>query len=446
MPATRKVGLVAVGVDNASKDLPKLSGAASGAQKMVDWLEGQRPYKVEPVTALLTDAEGRKVSARDVQDAMRTLLDRGDLNVLILYLAGHGIVKSADDEHVLLSDVDRYKDEAIALAPTVLNARYARVPYILIISDACRNAVGTFAPLGTVAGKPALDLKVIPGSTRAKVDQFYATELSQTAKEYNGKGFFTEVLLEALSQAPKSVVQVWQDPGDPPVLVVTADRLEEYLRTEVPLRAASQPESFEQTPDFIVTSHKPMFVAYADSGSSKRSRSGDPADPVRRASEQAYSLRVEAFQGIRDALTTPVFYEQQPIDGSLLAQRAGLGDAFQTYVGSDRGRMRFETSTGYSVIGCRVERAIVSGGAIAEVMPDGVDQSRMDVRLYPSAMNLVDPATAQHGSVAIYLEGGTVCILPILPGYIGTMHVVDNCLKSLAYEVSDQLRHKAFGR
>src|SRR5439155_8596049 len=155
------------------------------------------------------DATGTKVSTRNVQDAVRELIKRGDLDLLLLYFAGHGIVKSGNDEQILLSDVQTYKDEAIAIAPTILNAFYSTVPHVIIISDSCRNAVDPFGALGTVAGKPALDRGAVVGARKSKVDVFCATEPSQTAKEFDGEGFFTEALLDALNNPPGEACDVW---------------------------------------------------------------------------------------------------------------------------------------------------------------------------------------------------------------------------------------------
>lgn len=127
MATTRTVGLAAVGVD-ATGVLRKLAGAASGATQFADWLSSQSAFGVNAVIEMLTDAKGTKVSARGVQDAVKRLIDRGDLDLLILYFAGHGIVKSGGDEQILLSDVGTYKDEAIAIAATVANACTRRCP------------------------------------------------------------------------------------------------------------------------------------------------------------------------------------------------------------------------------------------------------------------------------------------------------------------------------
>ena len=190
MATTRNVGMVAVGIDNTGV-LTRLAGAASGASKMAAWLRSQSVFGVASDIAELTDAGGAKVSARQVQDAVRSLVKRGDLDLLILYFAGHGIVKAGGDEQVLLSDIDAYKDEAIAIAPTLANAYYSGVPHVVVISDACRNAVAPTANLSQVDGKPALDRGPVVGARKSKVDVFYATEPSQTAKEFDGKGFFT---------------------------------------------------------------------------------------------------------------------------------------------------------------------------------------------------------------------------------------------------------------
>jgi hypothetical protein len=435
----RKVGLVAVGVDNPSAALTRLKGAASGAKQVADWLESQKSHGVETVINLLTDGDAAKVSARSVQNAMRTMVDRGDLDVLILYLAGHGIVKSAGDEHVLLSDVDSYKDEAIAVTPTALNVRYSRVPYVLIISDACRSAVDPFGPLGTVAGKPALDLRGVAGVKPSRVDQFFATELSQTAKEFKGEGFFTSVLLEALTTAPANVVEVWPK-GDPNVPVITAQKLDDYLSIEVPMRASAQEPSFEQTPDFIVTSKQPDFIAYVDLGDQTRDlKEAPPLDPTKLAALQAMRERTQALAGIGKELKKSPHLS---LNENLVAA-AGLDEAFRAYVGTEFSRQRFETRTGYSVIGAKVDSAKVSGGRRADVLSDSVDKSRTDVRLYPRD-NRYPERPEERGSVAIFFEGGTVSILPVLPGYVGTIHVVDGCIQSLSYEVSEQLRQNLY--
>src|ERR1700730_5437301 len=59
-----------------------------------------------------------------------------------------------------------------------------------------------------------------------------------------------------------------------------------------------------------------------------------------------------------------------------------------------------------------------------------------DLRLYPKPFS----APGQEGTVAVCLKSGSICFLPIMPGYIGTLHVRDGQAVSLSFEISAQLR------
>jgi hypothetical protein len=102
-------------------------------------------------------------------------------------------------------------------------------------------------------------------------------------------------------------------------------------------------------------------------------------------------------------------------------------------VPSGKGWRGFDTGTGYSVIGGAVDEVLLSGGARGEVL-DGYDGPSSDVRLYPS----LQAAQPQRGSAALVFRGGTVCIVPVMPGYIGTLRLIDGRVASLTFEVSAQ--------
>lgn len=438
MAATRTVGLVSVGIDTTVV-LRQLAGAASGARRMADWLEGQRGFGVEPVVRLLTDEAGAKVSVRQVQDATNELVDRGDLDLLVLYFAGHGIVKAGNDEQVLLSEVGKYKNEAVNVVATVQNARYSTVPHVIVISDACRNAVDPFGSLGTVAGMPALERRAIVGATRSKVDEFYATEPSQTAKEIAGDGLFTEVLLQALTEPPPTVWEAW-DGLPPEVAVVPAWKLEDYLGVEVPLRAASHRPPISQTPDIETTSREPKFFGYAKAGPAALPappmRGGPSADPARTAARRQLRERASALDEIRTTLSSSGSMNIASADA---LDRAGVANALGD-AGGAPGRISFETRTGYSVIGGRVAATLLSGGGGAELLQTEEGTPGTDVRLYPPPFSPAGSGRHQRGSVALIFDGGTVGILPILPGYIGTLHLSEGRIASLSFEISAQLR------
>nr|NLU60246.1 caspase family protein [Pseudomonas sp. BIGb0427] len=237
-----------------------VEGAASGALQFARWLEEQQQFGISPSISVLTDQNDQVVEAKAIQTAARDLLAVGGLDLLILYFSGHGIVKNGADEQVLLSNVKDYPDEAINIAATALNARHIGVPHVVIISDACRNAVDPFGSLGQVSGRPAVKRGAVVGIKPGKVDIFYATEPSQTAKEYKGEGFFTKVLLEALQSPPTEICETWPSSSVP---IIPTWLLEDYLYNQVPTRAQQQTPRFEQTPDIIVQARQPLFLGYA---------------------------------------------------------------------------------------------------------------------------------------------------------------------------------------
>ena len=440
MAQTRTVGLVAVGVDRTGV-LPDLNGAAAGdVRRVSDWLRSQQPFNVTAIIKELTDENGAKVSAHDVRDAVSDILARGDLDLLVLYFAGHGIVKSGFDEQVLLSDVGRYKDEAIAVAPTALNAAYCSVPHVVLISDACRSPVDPFGPLGTVAGGPVVDRGPVTGIRKSKVDLFYATEPSQTAKQVAGVGFFTKMLVQTLLNPPADVCDSW--PGLPPgVVVVPTWELDTYLSYEIPVRASKETPPFNQSPDFTVTSRQPQFLGYAKAvaaapAAARRGGIRDFANDDATDLEKNVTSKRQALTDVTKNLNTFAFDSMVPVRATV--ELAGLLDHTGSYVGSDRGRQAFETRTGYTIIGDDVEVALLSNGRVAELAPFSAETRSRDIRLYPTPFER--KRQSDRGSMIVMFRGGTASILPVLPGYIGTVHVREGRMVSLSFEVSSQLR------
>jgi len=265
----KKIGLVAVGV-NKTGILDLLNGAAQGAIDFSNWLENQKNFSdVEVCKKVLTDADGTEVTIVDVQNAVNELLTEGGgggggFDLLILFFSGHGFVKSGGDELLLLSNIHKYIHEAISIVGTIANAYKLPINHVIIISDACRNQVALDSGLAEKIGIPAFET----GFTKqkiARVDVFYATEVSQTAKEYGGNGFFTQILLEALNSSPHVVCEALSNGR----LVITSEKVKKYLDFEVPTRANIISENFDQTPDIYITSALPQFFGYATEASLK---------------------------------------------------------------------------------------------------------------------------------------------------------------------------------
>ena len=473
MSNDRCVGLVAVGVDHTGDLLVDLKGAGAGAKRLAGWLEKQREFGVVPEIKVLTDEAG-VVRARDVQVAAKQLVDAGGLNLLILYFSGHGIVKSGSDEQVLLSEVKTFADEAISVASTALNARYLGIPHVVIISDACRSAVDPYSWLGQVSGKPAVFRGAVIGVKPGKVDVFYATEPSQTAKEHKGDGFFTKVFLDALDNSADKVSEEWAGSELP---VITTWGLEDYLYKEVPLRAQKETPRFEQTPDIIVTAREPLFFAYRrkppvglpapalspgpNDGSSSIILPSPPygndesrwktwqTDDFRTAGEKLAGERfkLDIFhsdfstsvspdktrRGALDAVSKELWtWESDLIPEDLLVD-AGLLEDVKKYVGTSAARRHYETGTGFSVVGADVDKVLVGPNEHAELfLEEG--SGRTDIRF------LGNVAIGTSPSALVILKTKTMFVLPVMPGYIGTVQVSDGLVSSVSLDLNERDR------
>lgn len=432
MAMSRDVALVAVGVDSTGV-LPKLNGAASGAEHVATWLREQGRFGVASSIHLLTDHGGAKVDIRAVQDAVQAVIDRASFDLLILYFAGHGIVKSGGDEQLLLSDVARYNHEAINIAATWANARACPIPHVLIISDACRNTVDPFSRLGQITGVPALNRGSVVGVTKAKVDLFYATEPSQTAKEYKGEGFFTDVFLSALKTCPPGLCEEWQGLDSMPV--IPAWRLEEYLYNEVPLLASKHDPPFEQSPDILVTSRIPQFVGFGVQNVPSEVGTHETRGRGRRSPTWSMPDNTQDKRQ-RDALPR-ILSAVELGDIAQLKDRLQEDPALSEYVTGYIGRMQMPQSpvaeTACVVRGSSVVHALLAGEAGVQALHVENNANGAEVRLPESTMS------TPPGSLVLWLSDDTVTVLPVLPGHSGTLSVNQGRVEAFALDVAQDM-------
>ena len=130
--ATREIAL-AIGVGDA-KPLPYLSGAVNGARAFHDWAS-----KFGYDSRLITD-EDEPVTMDHLRAALATMLKPDDqpIHRMLLYFAGHGLIREAEEGLWLLSD---WHDELRAVAIESLKRRLFMhdIRQIAIFSDSCRS-------------------------------------------------------------------------------------------------------------------------------------------------------------------------------------------------------------------------------------------------------------------------------------------------------------------
>jgi len=254
----RKVGVLAVGVDRPGPFDP-LYGAARDACAVAYWFSRQRWLGAEIRIELLVDAGGNAVMLEDVQDAMRRLVHAEDLHLLVLYFAGHGVVKSAGDTSVLVSQ-GKFAPSAVSVAATTVELRRLRCPHVILIVDACRTTSESL----TLRTEPALYRDPNRGVKRPKLDTYYSSLPSEKSKEIQAEGVFTKVLLNALWEQPAPVIEAWESVGR----VITPWGLETYLDEAVADFTAAAVPPFDQEPDMAITSRSPLFFGFGDASDS----------------------------------------------------------------------------------------------------------------------------------------------------------------------------------
>ncbi|MBO3659323.1 caspase family protein [Acinetobacter haemolyticus] len=457
----RTVGLIAVGVDKTGI-LHELKGAARGAKAIADWLERQNEFGVNTIIHLITDQNEKIVKYQDIVEKTQQLIDDGGLDLLILYFSGHGIVKNGSDEQILLSEAYKYPNEAISIISTFGNSRYSNIKHVLIISDACRNSVDPYSTLGGITGSPAFSKKNVVGVTPSKVDIFYATEPSKTAKELRGEGFFTKILLEALYQCPKEICEK-QTNSDK--LVIKPWHLENYLNDQVPKRAYLEMPSFEQVPDITTTSRDPLFLAYALQNKTfknlKYLRKNISEDPFLKFDLNSYNqiLHIESNSSSNDtdSKNSPNGNEVPSIRKNIafkeilgelskwsvrnipngLLMEAGIYDEVTEYIELEQSTNNLineylQINTGYHIVGEDIESIICNSNHKIIKNEIGIGENYIYI---DGVTNLLNP------SILVIFKSGTFIILPIFQNYIGTVHIKNGLTKSISLTLKKSKFH-----
>jgi hypothetical protein len=137
-PSTRAA--VVVGIDRVG-GLQPLRAARSGAVAVADWL------KTEELDVTLIVDDQKPVLANDLKTAIKTLVNRGTLDQLVIYFAGHGFVSGSNSEFWLLSNALEDANEAVSLNESRDLARQFGIKNVVFISDACRSRAESRARL-----------------------------------------------------------------------------------------------------------------------------------------------------------------------------------------------------------------------------------------------------------------------------------------------------------
>lgn len=401
---------VVIGV-NKTGDLPILNAAVSGAKEFAGWAEKQN-FEV----ALLTDENNQPVTLGNIKAAIRNFVQQATFSQMIIFFAGHGMLRGPDFEVWLLSGAPTDADEAVNVLGSILLARDSGIPHITIISDACRSRPDTLQFSRVNGGV------IFPNDgfrkPRPEMDVFYATlpgdpALEKSIKEVNerGYGIFTECLLKGLNGSVPGVIEELKETL-PTRWVIPAWKLKPYLEQAVPDAAASIAIQLQQDPDIRVESHPPNYLAEMLTA---------PTAPASGTAQEAISKGLKPYhislKDIFNGLKSIAYFAKDvaiPIELRTLAQDTGVVSAMQRIIEA-KGRVGFETRTGFTIVGSEVIRARATGTS-CDLFKEA---NAVQIRVHEASDN------SAAKSILIQLANGYGVVLAILPGFIGAI-VVEN--------------------
>lgn len=240
----------------AYADLP---GAITSARRLREWAE-QSDEDCKYKVLYLADDVFEKIDVKLVREQVSQFVNNNFIDRLVVYFAGHGIVRSAGDQFWLLTDAANDQREGInveAFRRGLLKCNIGNTDFagqLCIIGDACRNT-----------GRDAIEFYGDPILTstanmnrRIQLDRFLSTGLGDYSFQINQTGsqsaycLFSEVMLSALRGEVTEAIDTEDHRFKP---VVTNHKLAEYLEKEVRSRAATIEENME--PDLLTGIHPP---------------------------------------------------------------------------------------------------------------------------------------------------------------------------------------------
>ena len=388
-PSTRAA--VVIGVDKPGK-LPKLSAAASGAAMVGKW------FKTEGFDVFPFLDSDRPVVARPIKKQIQQLVERGTLEQLVVYFAGHGFM-NRQSEFWMLSECPEDANEAFSLVESVEQARRCGIPSIVLISDACRSlphSMGVSQVVGSL---------IFPSENNprpVKVDRLMATQPGRTADEVRVdassteyEGVYTSCLMRAYRQPDPDMVLALPDGQK----VIPNRRLENYLAREVPKLVRAKNPAREQIPVTDVLSDESTYIAHVAADYIL-----NPA-PAKRSANlfDVVSYQLDKIQGRAPNVTTGPSGDE--VDA--VAATSGFDATKSTILRAASGPPRDHIETGFIVSGTDLKAVVVGPNVRAEIAPGNV------VRIESQR-----PAA----SVALHFADGSGTVIPALRHFAG--HIV----------------------
>jgi len=408
---------IVIGVDRVG-NMPVLN-AANGAIDFDHWARAQGI-----TSTLLTDSK-KPVLASEIFAEIKKLVESRSCQQLIVFYSGHGVYRGPYNEFWLLSDAEANPNEAVNVTDSMFNARQSGIDHIVLISDACRvlPELGWQASVRGSTIFPAAGFEVDP-----KLDWLSSCRLGQASYEVKLEhatayvGLYTTALMTALNGDEDSVLE----PTGPRESIVTSWTLADWLKSDVPKRAAAVSPAIRQRPQAIVESRPPSYLS-----------------KVAIEAEVFAPIEAELSLGIATSLvsSTPLLVFEAAVGQATLSE-SKREDGLETLGTARRfaeakARESFETETGFTVNGSRVLGVLTLGvinhhSLYGLVHPGDVFKNEQGAE---ETHIRVHPVAPLASTLAVKHEHGYT-FLPILKGYIGSLLFEEGLLVSISYSPS----------
>jgi len=202
-PSLPNLWILAIGVNSyQDSNIRSLNYCVADAKGVIDSLKAQEGRRYAKVNSLLiADNEAQKPTAATIRQNLKFLDQAGERDVVLLFLAGHGVSDNAGKFLFLPNDTrlnaDKSVNEATAISDSdIVSVLDDRAGNLLVFIDACQSG-------GVDNDRLVRSLM----DTNAFVfTSSRGNELSQERKEF-GHGVFTYSIMQGLNGATQARVQ-----------------------------------------------------------------------------------------------------------------------------------------------------------------------------------------------------------------------------------------------
>lgn len=420
----RKAAVV-IGV-NRTGTLEPLKSAASGAQRVADWLKTEG-FKVVCLTD--KDAPVKRSAVEEAIEEFVTVPPR--YHLLLVYFSGHGYWQARSDVW-LLSGAPVRTGEAINMETAMDLAKYSGIPNVVFVSDACRSLPDSRA--GALVDGGGVFPNFDDVTSASKIDYFKAT--SEALPAYEGaiagepQSLLTAALMAAYESPDDQMVHKIVE-GRETIEVVPNRRLEAYLQRKVDEILGGIRADLSQRIEVNVPSSDEIYLARVRRAARPAAAPPPPRSPapVTAPAPAPPPLAIdsgrEAAAAIEHSLSTRPLGGRGP-DRTLGARSLATEQRVQRRL-PDARIDHFETQMGFVVRGARVAQAVISQRASAA----GVEL--LDAGDGATAPGVLRLGAQDARSIVIQLDNGRAVVLAALPGYIGHLTFNDAGLSNVSY-------------